>query len=71
MTKDELLEQLCIMQLEDLLALVKSGQASAGHHAVIRGILKDNGIKVNTEHDEGNPLVDLLKSIEPIPEDYE
>lgn len=66
MTKEELLEQLCMMQLEDLLALVRSGQASAGHHAVIRGILKDNGIKVNTESNEGNPLVDLLKSIEPV-----
>lgn len=68
MTKEELLEQLCLVQLEDLLTLIKSGQASAGHHAVVRGILRDNNITVNPAHESGNPLVDLLASIEPRPD---
>ena len=53
-----------MMQLQDLLNLVGSGEATPGHHAVIRGLLKDNGVIVNQEHEDGNPLESILAAIE-------
>lgn len=63
MTKDELLEQLSMLQLEELIQLIKIGEATAAHHSVIRGLLKDNGVEVNQQHEEGNPLDELLSGI--------
>lgn len=67
--KDDLLERLAILQLEDLVNLIESGQALPGHHATVRGLLKDNGVIINQESEEGNPLEAILSAIECTPLD--
>lgn len=62
--KDKLLEQLAMLQLEELIQLLKSGQATPAHHSVIRGLLKDNEIVFNRENKEGDPLASLLNQLE-------
>lgn len=61
--KEKLLEELSLMQLTELLNLLQAGEATAAHHSVIRGILKDNGVELNKSHPEANKLNDLLGSI--------
>ena len=61
--KDDLMEELSILQLKELINLIKIGEATAAHHAVIRGLLKDNNIKINRESEDGDPLEDLLKTL--------
>lgn len=64
MNKDDLMDELSILQLKELINLIKIGEATAAHHAVIRGLLKDNDIKINRDNIEGDPLADLLQTLE-------
>ena len=64
MNKDDLMDELSVLQLKELINLIKIGEATAAHHAVIRGLLKDNNIKINRDNVEGDPLEDLLKTLE-------
>lgn len=63
MNKDDLMDELSMLQLKELINLIKIGEATAAHHAVIRGLLKDNNIKINRDHVDGDPLADLLQSM--------
>lgn len=71
MNKDELLEQLSMLQLQELIHLIKIGEATAAHHSVIRGLLKDNGVEVNQQHKEGNPIDKMLDAISNKFEEFE
>jgi hypothetical protein len=61
--KDKLLEELQLLQLEELIQLLKSGEATPSHHAVIRGLLKDNNVLINRESKSGDPLANLLEQL--------
>ena len=63
-SKDKLLEQLALLQLSELVNLLKSGEATPSHHAVIRGLLKDNSITINRDSKHGDPLAGLLEQLE-------
>lgn len=64
MKKDDLMEELSVLQLKELIHLIKLGEATAAHHAVIRGLLKDNEIKINRASEGGDPLEELLATLE-------
>lgn len=71
MDKDKLLEELSLIQLKELIHLIKIGEATAAHHSVIRGLLKDNGIEINKEHRDGNPIDEMLDTISAKFEEFE
>jgi hypothetical protein len=65
---DALLRELQLSTVQELLEKIKSGQATAAHLAVARGILNDSGIQTNTTQ-ATNKLLELVK--DPLPFDEE
>jgi hypothetical protein len=70
MDKEQLLEELSVLQLQDLISKLKTGEATAGHHSAINGLLRQNNIKLNLENKD-TPLTDLLQTLQNRYEEYE
>lgn len=56
---EELLSELALLQVKELTKLVKDGEATAGHFAVIRGLLRDNNIQIKSDS-EDSPMAELI-----------
>jgi hypothetical protein len=65
---DALLRELQLTTVRELLDKIKSGEATAAHLAVARGILNDSGIQTTTTS-ATNKLLELVK--DPLPFDEE